>query len=85
MANNQKNLLDKKVPLNLSVRNFVKIEFEKKCDELGINKSLLADSIIYEYLKTFNDTINNSENNVKKLIPRKNGSKKTKTKNGSKN
>jgi len=58
MPNNKKNILDKKVVLNLSVRRVIKVELEKKCNEFEMDKNALVESLIFEWLNELdrNDT-----------------------------
>lgn len=54
MAQNKKNILDKKIPFNFSVRTVIKIEFEKKCEEFAIDKNAVIESLINDWLKNLN-------------------------------
>ena len=50
MANNRINLLEKKVPFNISIRRVIKEQFELKCLEYQIDKNSLIESLMFEYL-----------------------------------
>jgi len=50
MPQNKINILDKKIPLNLSVRRVIKVELEKKCQEFEMDKNALVESLIFEWL-----------------------------------
>lgn len=50
MAQNKISPLDKKIPLNLSVRRVITIELEKKCNKYGLDKNSLVESFIFEWL-----------------------------------
>ena len=59
MPQNKINVLDKKVPFNLSVRRVIKIEVEKKCDEFSIDKNAVAESLFSQWLESFKKESNN--------------------------
>lgn len=54
MPQNKKNPFDKKIPFNLSVRQVIKIEFEKKCKEFSIDKNAVIEELINNWLKNLN-------------------------------
>lgn len=59
MPQNKVNVLDKKVPFNLSVRRVIKIEVEKKCDEFSIDKNAVVESLLSQWLESFKKESNN--------------------------
>lgn len=52
MPNHKINILEKKVSFPLSIRRVVKDEFERKCEEMSINKNELAESLFCDYLNS---------------------------------
>lgn len=50
MPNNKKNILERKVPFNLSIRKVIVLNFEEYCLNLGIDKSAMVESMIKELL-----------------------------------
>lgn len=55
MAQNKKNHLEVKVPLNSSVRRGVKLEFLRICDKHKFDKNILIESFVSEFLKGFKE------------------------------
>ena len=50
MGNNKVNPLDRKESLTLSVDAGVKIAFLQKCKELDVDKNIIAESLIKDFI-----------------------------------
>lgn len=50
MGRPRKDYMEVKVPAIFGIRRKVKIEFEQKCDELGLNKSLVAEELLINFI-----------------------------------
>ena len=51
MPNKKKNPLDVKIPMSFGIRRRTLMAFERKCDELGISKSVMVESLIEEFIR----------------------------------
>lgn len=50
MPNNKKNLMDKKVPYNLSIRNGLSTRFEQVINYLKLDRNALFESFMNDFL-----------------------------------
>jgi hypothetical protein len=51
-ANNpKKDILEKKIPFNLSIKRKVVLDFNKTCADMGVSKNEIAEELLLEFLR----------------------------------